>query len=97
MGRGRICYFRVGDHAMIWPQIKSVLLQRLRLKESWVIFFILGIIMMNYPFISIFNKQLSLFGFPLLYLYLMIGWFISIIVLLLFTKSIDHRDDDENR
>jgi hypothetical protein len=82
---------------MIWLRVKSVLLQRLRLKESWVIFFILGIIMMNYPFISIFNKPISLFGFPLLYLYLMIGWFISIIVIVLFTMSIDHRDDDENR
>jgi len=82
---------------MIWPRVKSLLMQRLRLKESWVIFFILGIIMMNYPFISIFNKQISLFELPLLYLYLMIGWFISIVVIVLFTKSIDHRDDDENR
>jgi hypothetical protein len=82
---------------MIWPRIKSLLLQRLRLKESWVIFFILGIIMMNYPFISIFNKPASLFEFPLLYLYLVIGWFISIVVIVLFTKAIDHRDDDETR
>jgi hypothetical protein len=80
---------------MIWPRAKSVLLQRLRLKESWVIFFILGIIMMDYPFISIFNKEISLFGFPLLYLYLMAGWFISIVVIVLFTKAIDYRDDDE--
>ncbi len=82
---------------MIWPRVKSVLLQRLRLKESWVIFFILGIIMMNYPFISIFNKQITLFEFPLLYLYLMIGWFISIVVIDFFTKAIDHHNDDENR
>jgi hypothetical protein len=81
---------------MIWPRVKSLLLQRLRLKESWVIFFILGIIMMDYPFISIFNKEVSLFAFPLLYLYLMIGWFISIVVIVLFTKAIDHRDDDES-
>ena len=36
--------------------LKSNLFERLHLNESWVIFFILGIIMMNYPFIHIFNK-----------------------------------------
>jgi hypothetical protein len=80
---------------MMWPKVKKGLLRRLRLRESWVIFFILGIIMMNYPFISIFDKPSKFFGFPLLYLYLMIGWLVSIVVIVLFTKAIDHRDDQD--
>jgi len=78
---------------MMWPKVKKGILLRLKLRESWVIFFILGIIMMNYPFISIFDKPDKFFGFPLLYIYLMIGWMVSIIVILLFTKAIDDRDD----
>ncbi len=67
--------------------LKALLLKSLRTRESWVIFFVLGIIMMNYPFISIFNKPLSVLGFPLLYLYLQLGWLISIFVIYLFTKA----------
>ena len=33
--------------------LKTQILQRLQLRESWVIFFILGIIMMTFPFFSI--------------------------------------------
>ncbi|MBT0662752.1 hypothetical protein KI809_00410 [Geobacter pelophilus] len=79
----------------MWPNVKKGLVRRLRLRESWVIFFVLGIIMMNYPFISIFDKATKFMGFPLLYLYLIIGWLISIVVIVLFTKAIDSRDDQE--
>jgi hypothetical protein len=58
-------------------------------KEAWVIFFILGIIMINFPFIHIFNKNVTLFGFPLLVLYLLLGWPISILVIYLFTRGIN--------
>jgi len=60
------------------------ILHRLQLPESWIIFFILGIIMMTFPFLNIFNKPILLFGMPLLYLYLTAGWIISIIVIYLF-------------
>lgn len=67
----------------------SRLLKKLCLNESWVIFFILGIVMMNYPFISIFNRGELLFDIPLLFLYLMVGWPISILVVYLFTRAVD--------
>ncbi|MBI5656830.1 MAG: hypothetical protein HZC44_08445 [Geobacter sp.] len=83
---------------MIWPRLqKGLLLQRLRLKESWVIFFLLGIIMMNVPFIGIFNKPVTIFGVPLLYLYLQLGWLVSILFISIFTKSIDQSDDGEKK
>ncbi|HEY6838677.1 MAG TPA: hypothetical protein VI389_08045 [Geobacteraceae bacterium] len=76
--------------------LKSVFLRHLRLKESWVIFFVLGIIMMNYPFLHIFDKPIFIWGVPLLYLYLMVGWLVSIFVIFLFTKAIDsNRDGDK--
>ncbi|ABQ26236.1 hypothetical protein [Geotalea uraniireducens] len=81
----------------MWPILKTLLFKRLRLKESWVIFFILGIIMMNYPFVTIFNKPIVVFHIPFLYLYFQIGWLVSIFVIFLFTKAIDmsEREKDE--
>lgn len=76
------------------------LLLRLSMKETWVIFFILGIIMLDYPFMDIFNKRLHVLGLPLLYLYITAGWAISIFVIYLFTKSIDtdeNKGDGDNR
>lgn len=63
-----------------------------RLKEAWILCFLLGVIMLNYPFIHIFNKDFTLFGIPALILYLMIGWPISILVIFLFTHQIDRND-----
>ena len=82
---------------MTWIKLKGVVFRHLRLKESWVIFFILGIIMMNYPFISIFNKPVTFLGIPLLYLYLQIGWAVSIFVVYLFIRalSLPSQQDDE--
>lgn len=62
--------------------------ESLKTTESWVIFFLLGVIMMNFPFITIFDKEESLGGYPLLFLYLHGGWLVSIIVIVLFVRSI---------
>ena len=76
------------------------LLQRLQLRESWVIFFIMGIIMMNFPFMQIFNKADTILGLPLMYLYLVLGWAISIFVIYLFTRAVapnDSRRHENNK
>jgi hypothetical protein len=65
-------------------RIYASIMHRLQLRESWIIFFILGIIMMNFPFLHIFNKPVMLFGFPLMFLYLTLGWLVSIGVIYLF-------------
>ena len=54
-----------------------------------MIFFILGIIMLNFPFIHIFNKTTTFLGFPLLILYFFLGWPTSILLIYLFTRKID--------
>ena len=59
----------------------------IRLKEAWGIFCLLGVIMLNYPFMHIFNKPHDvIFGFPLMVLYLFIGWPISIGIIYLFAR-----------
>jgi hypothetical protein len=73
--------------------IRRRLLSRLQLPESWVIFFILGIIMMNFPFVHIFNKPDTIFGFPLVFLYFFIGWAVSIFVIYLFTLAVGKGED----
>jgi hypothetical protein len=77
-------------------RIRHRILQRLQLRESWFIFFIVGIIMMNFPFLHIFNKSILLFGFPLLFLYLTGGWAVSIFVIYLFTLAIRHNSDGQD-
>ena len=74
-------------------------MRRLQLRESWIIFFILGIIMMTFPFLHIFNKPVLVFGIPLLFLYLIAGWIISIIVIYLFMIASRQKNssiDDKN-
>lgn len=71
-------------------RLRHKLLHRLQLKESWIIFFIMGIIMMNFPFLHIFNKPATIFGFPLMFLYFFIGWAVSIFVIFLFVLAIGH-------
>lgn len=73
--------------------LRRSLLVRLQLPESWVIFFIMGIIMMNFPFVHIFNKPGTLFGFPLIFLYFFIGWAVSIFVIYLFTIAVGHSEN----
>lgn len=63
------------------------ILRRLNLQESWVVFFVLGNVMLNFPFLKIFNQPTTIFGFPLMYLYFTIGWAVSIGVIYLFVTS----------
>ena len=80
-------------------RLRTQIIHRMRLRESWIIFFILGIIMMTFPFLHIFNKPVLLFGVPLLFLYLMAGWFLSIIVTYLFVIASRHENkstDEKN-
>lgn len=81
----------------MWPKLKFLILERLRLKESWVIFFVLGIIMMNYPFISIFNKSAQILHIPLLYIYLQLGWLVSIFIIFLFAKAYLPKKHDNHK
>lgn len=66
--------------------------RKLPLRDAWVIWFVLGIVMLNYPFLHIFNKNIIIFGFPLTILYFFIGWPISIFVIYLFSIYMERHD-----
>lgn len=68
-------------------RVFSRVMNRLQLQESWIIFFIMGIIMMTFPFLHIFNKPFTLFGLPLMFIYLTAGWAFSIFVIYLFMRA----------
>jgi hypothetical protein len=53
-------------------------------REAWVLCLILGIVMINFPFVHIFNTVQLIFGIPKLVLYFFIGWPVSIVVIWFF-------------
>jgi len=66
-------------------------------REAWVLCLILGIIMLNFPFLQIFNTGRSIFGIPILIFYFFLGWPISIIVIFLFVKRLQQEEENENK
>ena len=61
-------------------------------------FFSLGIIMLNYPFIQIFNKDLNFLGIPLVLAYFLIGWPLAILAIYIFSyKFKAMRGEKDNR
>lgn len=65
----------------------------IRIREGWGAFCLLGVIMLNYPFMHIFNKPNEVvFGVPLMVLYLLVGWPISIFVIYLFSRHLVNPD-----
>lgn len=74
------------------------LLKPFQYKDSWLAFFLLGIIMLNFPFLVICNKITTLFGIPLLVFYFFTGWPVSIWVIYLFSRHIGlDEDGDDDR
>lgn len=67
---------------------------RLNLREAWLICFFLGLVMLNFPFLHIFNKDVQVLGIPLIILYLMVGWPLSIVVIWLFSLLLGSDEED---
>jgi hypothetical protein len=61
-------------------------------RQIWLIFFFLGMVMLNFPFLQIFNRLETFLGIPLLVLYFMFGWPASIGVVYLFSRTLEHND-----
>ncbi|MCA9731222.1 MAG: hypothetical protein H6696_15265 [Deferribacteres bacterium] len=56
---------------------------RARRLQKLVVLFLFGIIVFNYPLLSIFNREIFWGGIPLLYFYVFAVWFIVIALLIL--------------
>ena len=59
-----------------------------RTKAWCLICFALGLLLVNYPILQIFNQPLTLFGFPLVVVYPLGIWLLSIVVLFLLTRML---------
>ena len=59
------------------------------IREAWILCLILGMIMINFPFIHIFNSEQPIFGIPKLVLYFFIGWPASIAVIWFFARYVE--------
>lgn len=68
----------------------------IQLREAWLLFFILGIVMLNFPFLEIFNKAATIFGIPVLFLYFFIGWPSSILVIFLFSRWLERENPESD-
>lgn len=68
----------------------------IQLREAWLLFFILGCVMLNSPFLEIFNKSATILGIPVLFLYFFIGWPSSILVIFLFTCWLERETSGNN-
>ncbi|MCW8858554.1 MAG: hypothetical protein OQK97_02475 [Deltaproteobacteria bacterium] len=75
-------------------------------REAWILCLILGLVMINFPFIHIFNTDQMILGIPVLILYFLIGWPASIAVIWLFVRNLEagsadspdeHMDNDSSR
>ena len=49
--------------------------------------FLLGCVLFNYPLLSLFNLKIMIFGVPLLFFYVFIGWTLLILLAALATKT----------
>ena len=66
-------------------------------KEAWILSLILGVILINFPFIHIFNNDRSIFGIPPLVLYFFFGWPASIGVTWLFIRQVEKESNDSDK
>ena len=70
--------------------------QKSSIREAWILCLILGLIMINFPFIQIFNTEQLIFGIPILVLYFFIGWPISIVVIWFFVHCVGENSQDSS-
>ena len=62
-----------------------------RLKSGRLIaLFFMGVVLFNYPILSLFNRNLMLMGIPVLYLYVFLVWCLVIGCIILVTNA--HRE-----
>jgi hypothetical protein len=69
------------------PQEESARVQSSQRAKAWCrICFALGLLLINYPILQIFNQSMSLGGVPLMVVYLMGIWLVGIVVLFILSR-----------
>lgn len=67
---------------------------RTRLRQLWLVGFAVGALLINYPLLHIFNRSIFVAGFPLLFLYFVLGWAASIGVIVLYARALGRLPPD---
>jgi len=69
-----------------------------KLNKRLVALFLLGCVLFNYPILSLFNLEVSIFGLPLLLVYIFGIWCLLIGLTALATQfhSNEHKDDSDD-
>jgi len=49
--------------------------------------FLMGVLIFNFPLLSLFNRPVLILGIPALYLYLFIAWSLIILLMLILSSS----------
>lgn len=57
-----------------------------------VMLFFIALLMLNFPILRIFGEEKSLFGIPILYLYLFFTWLVIIFMIFWFSKPKQNKD-----
>jgi hypothetical protein len=58
-----------------------------RIARRLVGLFLLGALLFNFPLLSLFNRQVLVFGIPILYLYIFAAWSLIIFLVLIISRS----------
>lgn len=61
------------------------------IRNVWPVLFILGAVMLNRPFMNIFDNPREVFGIPLLFHYMIIGWLASITVIFFYRLALNSK------
>jgi hypothetical protein len=59
--------------------------------------FLLGLLLFNFPILSLFDRTDFFYGIPILYLYLFLSWILFILLIFLIAQSRPHTLLSENQ
>jgi hypothetical protein len=92
MGPDPVRYYTAHDFRVtsFWTsrKIKKANMSLVRKESRWLAF-VAGMIFLNFPLLNIWNKSITLFGFPLLFVALFVIWGLFILLTYLLTKKAD--------
>jgi hypothetical protein len=60
-----------------------------RLRSRWLFLSILYVVLFSFPLLRVFDRNILIFGIPLLILYLLLGWLLFIWLIYRFTQRLD--------
>ena len=64
-----------------------------RSRENMVILFVVGLLALNYPLLSLFDQMKLVLGIPLLFLYVFVIWLVIIVLTAMVVERAERRGD----